>query len=89
MFTGPEPLPHPDDVKIDMQTGKAWIAGPSTKEEKAELDRWRQRRAEFEAELEDQNAAFDAADDVQIRQLILADIRQTAKILTMLEKVRA
>jgi hypothetical protein len=31
----PDPVPHPDHVIIDMQTGSVRIAGPMTKEEKA------------------------------------------------------
>ncbi len=38
-ISGPEPLPHPDDVIIDMSTGRAKICGPATKEEKVEWDR--------------------------------------------------
>ena len=43
----PEPLPHPDHVKIDMNKGTARIIGPATKEEKAEYDLWMKRRVEF------------------------------------------
>ena len=35
----PDPLPHPDDVIIDMKTGQVQITGPMTKEDKARLDR--------------------------------------------------
>jgi hypothetical protein len=34
----PEPLPHPDDIIIDMNEGTARVVGPATKEEKAEYD---------------------------------------------------
>jgi hypothetical protein len=37
-ISGPEPLPHPDDILIDMRTGRAHIRGPMTREEKAEWD---------------------------------------------------
>ena len=36
---GPEPLPHPDDIVIDMRTGVVAVRGPMTKEDKAERDR--------------------------------------------------
>ena len=35
----PEPLPHPDDIVIDMKTGQVIIKGPMTKEDKAKWDR--------------------------------------------------
>jgi Family of unknown function (DUF5681) len=38
-LTGPEPLPHPDDIVIDFATGEVIIKGPITKEQKANRDR--------------------------------------------------
>ena len=35
----PDPIPHPDDVIIDMRTGQVRIIGPMTKEDKAQRDR--------------------------------------------------
>jgi len=37
-ISGPEPLPHPDDVQIDMRTGEVSILGPITRQAKAALD---------------------------------------------------
>jgi hypothetical protein len=34
----PTPLPHPDDIHVDLHTPRATITGPKTAEEKAELD---------------------------------------------------
>jgi hypothetical protein len=38
-ITAPEPIPHPDDIKIDFQTGEVRVVGPMTKEEKDLFDR--------------------------------------------------
>ena len=35
----PDPIPHPDDIIIDMKTGEVRFTGPMTKEDKAKLDR--------------------------------------------------
>lgn len=48
----PEPLPHPDDVIIDMDAGTARIVGPATKEEKAQYDNFVRRREWFIEDLE-------------------------------------
>lgn len=48
----PPPLPHPDQVKINMNTGLAHIEGPATKEQVAQVEMWRERRDMFEKELE-------------------------------------
>ena len=37
-YNGPEPLPHPNDVVINMRTGQVEIHGPMTKEEKVWWD---------------------------------------------------
>jgi Family of unknown function (DUF5681) len=44
-ITAPEPLPHPDDIVIDMRTGQVIFKGPMTKEDKAEWD-WLRKRLE-------------------------------------------
>ena len=36
---GPEPLPHPDDIRLDFLTGQITINGPLIKQHKAEWDR--------------------------------------------------
>lgn len=50
--TGPEPLPHPDDVHINMNTGAVHIRGPITRQEQAEIEMWKERVADFEEELD-------------------------------------
>ncbi len=47
----PPPLPHPDQVKIDMNSGLARIDGPATRDQVAELEMWRDRKLMFEEEL--------------------------------------
>ncbi|MDH3668977.1 MAG: DUF5681 domain-containing protein [Paracoccaceae bacterium] len=48
---GPLPIPHPDDVVIDVRAGQVHIKGPMTPEEKAELDELVADRKEIEREL--------------------------------------
>lgn len=54
--TGSDPLPHPDDIVIDMQTGQVEIRGPRTKEEQVEWEKARehlQEHSEFVEEIEE------------------------------------
>ena len=44
----PEPVPHPDHIRIDLRTGSYEISGPLTKEEKADLEVWRRHKLLFE-----------------------------------------
>jgi hypothetical protein len=51
-IAGPEPLPHPDDVPIDVRTGEVSIVGPATKQEKAEWDYFDNCVEEIDREIE-------------------------------------
>jgi len=42
----PDPLPHPDHIVIDMNTGQGLITGPITPEEKRQWDYLEQRKKE-------------------------------------------
>ena len=41
----PEPVPHPDHIKIDLSTGKILITGPFTREEKVKWEKLKKRKA--------------------------------------------
>ncbi len=47
----PTPLPHPDDVIIDLKAATVTYAGPCTPEEKADWDRMIERRDEAQREV--------------------------------------
>lgn len=47
----PEPIPHPDDIVVDLNTGQARVHGPWTKEEKLVWDKQLQRRSEAQDEV--------------------------------------
>lgn len=40
----PDPVPHPDHIKIDLSTGQVLITGPFTEGEKAKWDKLKKRR---------------------------------------------
>jgi hypothetical protein len=42
----PDPVPHPDDIIIDMNTGLVRVNGPMTKEEKAKFDAFEEHKAD-------------------------------------------
>jgi hypothetical protein len=84
-ITGPEPLPHPDHVVVDIRTGTVQIKGPATKEEKAEWDLWVERKALFEEELTELEAMLE---DPQCpdADVILQEIERTKKVLEIIGK---
>ena len=40
----PDPIPHPDQIRIDLRAGTFEIRGPLNKEEQADLETWRRYR---------------------------------------------
>jgi hypothetical protein len=82
-IAGPEPLPHPDHVVVDIRNGTASVIGPATKEEKAEWDMWVERRAMFQEELRELEAELNDPACTNRDQLVeeLADTRKVLAII--------
>jgi hypothetical protein len=85
-ITGPEPLPHPDHVIVDLRHGTVDIRGPMTKEEKAKYDMLLERKQEFEEELAAiQNDLATETDD-GIRRILLDELEYDQKILNIISR---
>jgi hypothetical protein len=81
-ITGPEPLPHPDHIVIDLHAGTAEIRGPATKEEKAAWERWDEHRANLEEELVELREQLQEPNCTD-RAGVLAEIKKTEQVLTI------
>ncbi len=82
----PEPIPHPDHVKIDFDTGQVRIAGPFTKEEKATFDLMMGRKQDFQEELEQLQIDLAANTDPKMQKILEREIEQTVKILGIIAR---
>lgn len=80
----PPPLPHPDQVIIDMNTGMARVQGPMTKEEQRELTDWIKRRDDWAAELQDIEAHLESEEDPDIRKLLEDDKAHAEQLLALI-----
>ncbi len=80
----PEPLPHPDHVKINFIEGTATIIGPATKEEKAEYDWFVERREMFEDELQHLQSQRAEATDARAINRLDEEIGQIRRILEVI-----
>jgi hypothetical protein len=74
------PLPHPDDVLIDVQSGTVSVKGPMTKEDKATWDRLSERKKECDTEIAELEKILREEPDCPHRQEILADIDRAKKV---------
>lgn len=62
-----DPLPHPDHIKIDMRAVTVRIIGPMTRDEKAEVDRWREQLPNLQDAVEDLREALAEESDPEER----------------------
>ncbi|MEC9345885.1 MAG: DUF5681 domain-containing protein [Pseudomonadota bacterium] len=87
--TGPEPIPHPDDIRIDLQTGAVHITGPMTREHKLRRDELVERRDGFRQEVRDPEAERDRADPDNdgYRAFLDTEIARLRHLLAMFDKV--
>lgn len=82
----PDPLPHPDHIRIDVRRGTARVVGPSTKEEKAFWDDCMARKAEFEAEIEELKDMLADEADPKMRKILEQDLAQAKTIVGFLSR---
>ena len=79
----PEPLPHPDDIVIDMKTGQVRINGPMTKEDKAEWDRMWDQVEECDRTIRERTADLKLPKNKRYRQIIEDDIDHEKRLRTV------
>jgi hypothetical protein len=84
--TEPEPLPHPDDIVIDMKTGQVIVKGPMTKEEKVVWDRLHGRLDECDREIEELTAMLKDRKNKRFRHFIEDDIAHERRLRDMIAK---
>ena len=83
----PAPLPHPDDIVIDMKSGQVIMRGPMTKEEKPFWDRARSRKADCDAEIAEYEKMLEEDPDCPHRDRILESIDHEKRIRAIISKI--
>ena len=83
----PEPLPHPDHIVIDMDTGLTRVVGPSTREEKAKYDHWMSRRATFLDEIAHFDEMIAEEEDPDVRAFMEKDRQFSVSVLEKLDSL--
>lgn len=85
----PPPLPHPDQVHIDMNTGEARVQGPMTKEDLAQLEHWTKRREGWAKEVSAISEELKSVTEEGIRNLMQADLDQARKMVETIDQALA
>ncbi len=70
----PQPLPHPNDIEIDMSTGQAIVKGPFTPEDKVRWDKLRKRKHDCLVEIREMKKDLARARNPQRRKFIEKEI---------------
>ena len=86
-IVAPDPLPHPGHVQIDFRTGSVSIQGPMTKEEQAELEVWRTRRAAFAEEVEALKVMLEEGCDEMTEADIRDELAKTERVVEVLDRL--
>jgi hypothetical protein len=88
-LTGPEPLPHPDDILIDFSTGEVTINGAWTKEQKAAQDEMIARKEGFEADAEILEEALRRIPDNPQMAKALRDVQKYLRAIAEFKQQRS
>ena len=88
-LTGPEPLPHPDDILIDFSTGDVTINGAWTKEQKAAQDEMIARKEGFEADAEFLKEALRRIPDNPQMAKALRDVQKYLRAIAEFKQQRS
>ena len=84
---GPAPLPHPDHVQIDMDTGEVRFTGPATKEQKARYDMLAEKKAGLVEELAELRRELEENPDYEYRDQLEDEIRHTERMIELVSRV--
>ena len=83
----PDPLPHPDDIRVNFNTGEVRITGPFCKEDLRELEHFLCRRAGFEKDLEWSQKARRRAKNTNLAEILDQEINHSKRILAIIETI--
>jgi hypothetical protein len=86
-LTGPEPIPHPDDIIIDLFTGEVTFKGPLTKEQKDAQDQLVAMRPKIEKDIRSVNRYLVKNPDNADALRTLGTLRESLRQITEVEQL--
>ena len=82
----PEPVPHPDHIKIDLSTGQVRITGPFTREEKVKWDKLKKRKASAIKAIKTYEEDLEDPGNEKYREFIESEIASEKWIIEIISK---
>ncbi len=83
----PAPIPHPDHIIIDMNSGSVRITGPMTKEDKVKWDALREHKNEIKASIEELKILLNNEPSTPEQKLIESEIAHSERVFKMISTV--
>lgn len=83
----PAPIPHPDHIIIDMNSGSVRITGPMTKEDKVKWDSLREHRREIEASIDELTVLLQSEPSLPEQKIIASEVAHSERVLKMITAV--
>lgn len=80
----PDPIPHPDDVILNVRDGTVQFVGPMTEEEKATWDMMIEKRKEWQDEIEALKAELQDPKMEQYKSQIQDEIHHNERLITII-----
>jgi hypothetical protein len=81
----PLPIPHPDDIVIDTNTGSVRVKGPMTREDKVKWDQLRTLKVSIETDIDELRCLL--AEQPTERDQIEAEIEHSERVLKTISAV--
>jgi hypothetical protein len=85
-IVAPDPVPHPDDIEIDMRTGQVLIKGPMTKEQKHRIDEMKEKKAGWLEEVAWLEQELSQQQEPRIREVLTQELAHARKIVDIIRK---
>ena len=85
-ISGPDPLPHPDHITINMATGLVEINGPMTPDEKVKWDHLAKLKSDIELEIADLKLDLADPSKQEIHEVCRQELAHNLRLLALFGK---
>lgn len=83
----PTPIPHPDHIIIDMNSGSVRVTGPMTREDKVKWDTLREHKREVKASIEELKILLQNEPSLPEQKIIESEIAHSERVFKMIDAV--
>ena len=86
-IVAPDPIPHPDDIVVNLKDGSIRFKGPLTQEDKVRWDKHRSRKRDCDHAIAELTAILETETEEGMRRVLLDEIGHERRIRDIISKV--